>query len=204
MTELATSDNDTFLNFTSDLVRDVSLLENFINISSIADGLEPVRVYTNDDTPPQLIAFRILDMDEGLVVLEFSEPVSIDALVPGRITLRSEAASNPTEQHALTGGMPSYLDALKTIVEIRFNPEDLLTLKLMTVLATSQGTSYLSMEMGAIQDTAGNDVIAVSATVAVLVDVYQFDMSFPELVRYSFDLIMVPLASLSMMSWTTA
>ena len=191
-TDLATSINNTFLNFTSALVSDVSISPiatgNPINTSSLLDGLLQASEYTRDEVLPNLVSFLSLDMNEGLLSLQFSEAVEINTFVHSRFLLQNEAASTPSSPYPFTGGSVRYLDGFKTVVELSFNAEDLLQIKLMSMLAISQGSSFISIDPGAIQDTSGNNVTAIISSAALPVVVYIPDTDSPQLISYTLDL----------------
>ena len=186
--DLATSQNNTYLNFTSDLVTDVSVMRNPVNTTLLSLGLLQVRTFVPDSTQPSLVSFVSLDMDDGLLTLQFSEAVEIATLDPQHLTLQSEPHATPAEMWSLTGGTPRYLDSLKTMVELSFNAEDLLRIKLLNILASSRMTSYISVSVGAIQDTAGNNVVGITGSMALQVGQYVADDSSPLLVNFTFDL----------------
>lgn len=54
-------------------------------------SLLPVRTYTRDSSPPMLSMFVSLDMDEGKLVLPFSESVNAGTLDYHKITLQAQA-----------------------------------------------------------------------------------------------------------------
>ena len=54
--DLATSQNDVYLNFTTALVSDVAIMPNPVNTTSLSTDLLQVRTYTEDSTQPSLVS----------------------------------------------------------------------------------------------------------------------------------------------------
>ena len=161
---------------------------NPLNTSSVQNELLQVRTYTRDSECPRLVTFSVLDMDEGFLTVLFSEAVEIASLLPENIILQAMQAPIPMPAYTFTGGTPSYTNNLKTEVRLDFNAEDLLRIKLLSGLAASPATSYLSLSTEAIQDTSTNEVVERTPSIALQVVVYVSDQSNPRLVRYTLDM----------------
>jgi len=133
------------------------------------------------------VLFVFLNMDDGILTLQFSEAVEIATFVPEEFVLRSKQSSLPAEARLLTCGALRYLDERRTMVELEFNSDDVLQIKLLNVFASSQITSF-SVGMRAIQGTTGNNIETITASTALQVGQYFGDVSSPSLVRLTFDL----------------
>lgn len=68
-------------------------------------------------------------------------------------------------------------DTTCTEVEITFNAEDLLQIKLNDELAIADTSSFISLQPGAIKDTSGNNVMDVTPVMALMVSSYRADDS---------------------------
>ena len=192
-TDLATTMNNTFLNFTTDLVSDVSTTPNRfgnpVNSTPVIESLLQVRTYIRDAMRPRLVVFSVLDMDEGFMELEFNEAVEISVFNPRTLNLQSSPlAANPAPTHFFVGGIPSYLNTIKTRVRIDFSAEDLLAIKTLNGLAESVMTSHISLGAGVIQDTAANDINIITPGMSLTVITYQADVSSPVLTRFTLDM----------------
>ena len=149
--DLVTSRNNSFISFTSQLVSDTS--GNSI-IAVNEDEAQQVRDFNRDSESPMLTSFNSLDMNRGVFVLAFDEPVNISTVLFDQIALHNDNIGGGTFQ--LTGGNVTYTSATKEEIEIRFSDADLRQIKLRQDLATSDATSYVSFANGAVLDMAGN------------------------------------------------
>ncbi|KAL5489584.1 hypothetical protein EMCRGX_G018694 [Ephydatia muelleri] len=181
---LATSNATTYLNFTSDLVQDISSASNPVNTTSLLSGLWRVRTYIPDTTPPFLVRFVLLDMNVGELVLSFSEPMSLLSLNASQIVIQNSSSSTPLQYYVLTSGTASYQDPLETLIRVSLSAQDLLQLKTRPNLATSLATSYISMGNKTIQDVAGNGLLPVIAQAFS----YTRDSASPQLTNYTLDM----------------
>ena len=184
---IATSLNDTYLNFTADLVSDVANEPNPVNVTNIADGLLLVRSYTKDSVSPVLTSFTNLDMDEGTMILLFTEPVNADSLDYTMFTLQSDGSNTPLTDYQLTAGKAT-TDETRTVVTLTFSDSDLRAIKLNEDLAVTRDKSWLSVKSGGIEDTAGNGVTEITMLGALQAVQYQPDISSPIMISYTLDL----------------
>ena len=178
---LATSRSSAFLNFETSLVADTNgnLVVPIPNSSSLQAS-----TFILDSVSPRLLNFG-LDLNTGSLQLIFSEPVRASTLNRTGITLQN-AASLFSLSYTLTGGSVDSTDGLQNVVTILQN--DLNSIKLLSTLATSEADTYLSVTLGAIQDTNFNPLLAITPSTALQVAIYTEDITQPLLVSFSADL----------------
>ena len=180
--DIARSVDTTFLSYTSELLFDQNDLPiNERNCSTMGRPID-ASMYTPDTTPPQLASFN-LSINEGKLVLSFTETVRTARLQVNQITLQNDI-SNSTQFHMLgLDNSTRTFDGPTDIVTIYIAPGDLNQLKFLDDLAISNDTTFLSATAQAIVDTKGNYLVPVDA---LPVAVFEADMTPPVLV--SFDL----------------
>lgn len=153
MVTMATSQNNTYLSITSGLVQDQSG-NAVVNISSAA-GYQ-VQKYTPDTTCPSLDAFQ-LDINMGLLLLTFDEPVNSRVLNVTQITVQN-AKTAPTAKYTLTGGTLN-CSQYTLVVALVLSSYDLNLLKSKTagnMMATTSQNTYIQLTPSSITDTRGN------------------------------------------------
>ena len=138
-----------------------------------------------DTTGPRLVSF-ILDLDFGLLILQFSEPVTDLNAMPSAITLQS--ASNGTgTSYTLTGGI-LISQASKATLEVIISLEDLNAVKALLDLATSTANTFLSFTSNITKDYAFNEAEPIVSSNAVPVSSFIPDTTPPLLIDFSLDM----------------
>ena len=178
LTELATSNENTFLSVAPNLTTDYAFNEAIPVPSSDA---VPVAQLTSDTTAPELISFT-LDMDAAALALTYDETVNASSFDPTQITFENSPGS-PSISFTLTSGVVSA--SSYTMLLVILSPEDFNVLASEDQLAVSAMTTYLLAASGVITDTSGNPSIAVTG---VLVTVFTADVTAPELIMFTLDL----------------
>ena len=135
-----------------------------------------------DNAGPVLLDFD-LDMDIGLLVLHFNEPIESDSLTLPSITILSSPSND--QSYTLTGG--TVLSDDQKDISISLSDSDVTNLKL-TNFSKDFNSTYLSALSGYVTDTAYNPNTA-SAVDALQVDNFTADSTPPELDSYSLDLV---------------
>ena len=177
---LATGQDDTYISLTSSLVTDTS--GSPITPIDIENALQ-VQTYTNDSIPPELISFTLLDMNEGIITLSFSEPINASTIEFSEFTLHSDTSGDGP--FSLTGGNTSFPDPdTKLVLEIIFSAPDLRQIKLLQDLASNRDSSYLSFTSNAILDMAGNPVVAIEPTQPEQADDFIPDQTSPVVLSF--------------------
>ena len=214
---LATDENDTYISVTSDLIQDMN--SNFVTPLPIMDEA-PVGNATNetsddilrvqawhyepDITPPELQYFT-LNMEDGELLLTFSEPVRIGSLQYPSVTLQNMANGSVTgvQSVTLTGGSAMYLHQNKSNLVLYFTSHDKRQVKLMGNLAWDPrlDDTYLSMPEGTILDTSGNKLVEIPLNEGMFrtrlildslppaVDVFDIDLNVGTLTLYYNDFV---------------
>ena len=194
-TNLGTSIENTYLIYTSELIRDTSNIPAGIGrlpgnpVLPRTDGVDALQAsnITSDVTEPRVLQFSQLDLNAGTFRVGFDEPVDIDSFESTSFHLQStmSGGSNLT----LNGGTIQYSPAVAdlTEIEVEFSSTDLRDLKLITDLGTQQSDSYLFLDDGAINDVSGNPVVNISGDSAESVVTYISDSTPARLVYFSLD-----------------
>ena len=182
--ELAQSIENTFLSLTAGAVRDTALVPSAAIPTS--NALQVAQFFI-DGSRPTLISFD-LDMDTGILVLRFDEPVTPSSLVSSRITLQSERSSTPEASYQLPSGIPSTTASESTTLSVSLTSEAINILKATSNLAKSVNDTFLSVETGAVRDVYLNDLESVSPAFALQVSSYTQDMTDPMLNSFTLDL----------------
>ena len=157
-------------------------------INPIANGFaRPVRLYTNDTTPPLVESFEI-DLTAETLTLHFNESVDIMSLNVTQITLSPGPNYNESFVFTLTeNSFPETDENLPTIV-IKLGTLDLNAIKQNTLLATSRNDTYLYFAESTITDTFGNSVVEQNTTSALMAANYEQDNTSPRLTGFDLDL----------------
>eukprot|EP00118_Oscarella_pearsei_P023607 m.284220 g.284220 ORF g.284220 m.284220 type:complete len:7575 (+) comp40677_c0_seq9:1023-23747(+) len=174
---LAESNDTTFFTFTSGFVKDLSgndvaaiSPENSLGVSSFAA----------DTVKPSLDRVT-LDMNKGLLLLDFDESVVLETLTADKILIQD--SDFPIELLRLTDS--SILPSDGAIVTVKLGESDFTTLKLNTALATSVDNTYVSFS-GKIADKANNSFDVLFRAVKVLS--YIDDTTGPQLISIKLNL----------------
>jgi hypothetical protein len=156
---IAKAANTTFLTALGGLARDVATAPN---VFRTVVGL-PVSSFQADVTPPEFTAFSIFDATQGLIALQFSEPVNNVSVVNTRLALASQPVNG--RNFTLTGARSNVYadDSTKTTVYLYMTPADLLNLRLTPGVAVSTSTSFAFVDFGFLEDTSGNAILASAA-----------------------------------------
>ena len=177
---LATGVDDTYLSVSANAVNDVGGLSIF----PTSIGL-PVTTFVEDTTSPVLKSFT-LDVDEGLLMLSFSEVVNISSFDSAGLRIQSNP-DNTTSSVELGDSNPSSTaPASSFTVELSF--EELESIKQMVMLATEENTTYLSVSNSTITDMVGLPLAAIASNNAMVAFDHVADMTPPSLTNYSIDL----------------
>ena len=187
ITELATSENNTFITVTSSVVAD--MFGNLLTPILPSFGLQADRVLL-DKTSPELLGFE-LDMNSGLLTFYFSESVNATSLDPTQLTIQQFSSDEATaSSYTLTelSEQPLMVLYSVTVVQFYISTYDLNSIKAIVTLATSERDTYLSITSSFIQDQFGNNITAINSSGALPVLNYTRDSGCPYLQSFDFDL----------------
>ena len=181
-TMLGVSNSSTYLAITETTVADYS------NNSVVAIGGDNPLItsfFVPDMTQPSLVQFR-LDMDNGVLMLSFTEVISIDTLNISGLTLQSNPGASSLEQYTLQNATVSFVTL--TNIRVELSDQDVNAIKKLTSLATFDNNTYASINSFLVSDTVGLPVVAISAAEATQAFLYSVDESSPQLVCFSLNL----------------
>jgi len=196
LTNLATSPNDSFIALSTGSIYD--MFGNSVVDIPLTNAQQAL-AHDPDMRPPRL-EFFTFDLDEGLLVLTFSESVNITSLNASQFTLANgNSIFLPSYvEYSLTGGMAFVNDTnLGTnigianhdvVVRLELTEDDLNTIKAETMLATDRFNTRLFFSEGAVHDAAGNAISAVDASESFVSLGFTPDTTEPELDSFSVDL----------------
>ena len=142
-------------------------------------------VVISDTTGPRLVSFA-LDLDSGLLTLQFSEPVIDLKGIPSAITLQSASNGTGTSYTLTGGGLQS--QASTATLEVMINVEDLNAVKALLDLATSTANTFLSFTSNITRDYAFNEAEPIASSNAVPVSSFIPDTTTPTLIYFSLDM----------------
>ena len=136
LSDLATSESDTFLAFSDNLIMDM----NRNSVEGVAsDSAVRVRRYIVDRTQPNLYNFTI-DLETEVIVLTYDETVNGSSLNIPEFTV--QGSPGPSSSRRLSDSTHS--SNFSTFVTIFLGLNDLNEIKRLTGVATSVGNTYLS------------------------------------------------------------
>ncbi len=181
ISNLATSDSDTYIVASSYTVQDMS--GNALSAVTSDDALQ-VSEYTQDSTQPELLGFD-LDLSLEEILLIFSETVRATSLDPTQVTLQA-LPSGAGSTVVLSGGVVSQDDSPS--IALQLSEEDANLLKLFTNIATFEDNTFLSLTSSAVQDPGGNAVVPIPSNNAQQVSGFTADAVSPKLVSFTLDL----------------
>ena len=180
---VGTTENDTYIVLNNMTVFDMS--SNPVREILNGDGVK-VRIYNRDSIEPQLGNFS-LDLNTGILTLNYTETVDTRMFFPTEITLQSHANASDVEHNfTLTGG--NLLNEDDPFVRLRLTISDLNEIKRLIYLATDIDDTYISISSLQVKDMSGNSVTAITDDDALQAIDYVFDTTRPMLVNYSLDL----------------
>ena len=180
--ELAVADIRTFLSISDQLVDDMN--GNAV-IEVGLDNASRVSNYTADRTPPTLDSFT-LDLNNGLLLLTFSESVIGETLERFEITLHN--SSNGTGSRLMLDDLDVSLLPVNFTLSIQLADSELNELKRITDLATSVNDTWLSVSYGAVEDTNINKLVEIPVNNTQQAAGLIPDISHPKLVNFDVDM----------------
>lgn len=148
---------------------------------------DPLQVFQDpiDRTPPHLLSFSV-DLDEGLLTLDFSEPINMSLIILERFTLQSGRSDNFSLYSLKNSFVNTSEDS--SLLLISLTQTNLNEIKKDETLLVSRETSFLSFEFGAVQDIAGNDIPTVLQSEAREASSFTRDATNPSLLSFDIDM----------------
>jgi len=143
--------------------------------ANIAYATDTIAATTPDVTDPNFSSWT-LNMSTGHLVMTFDESVLASSLDGTGITIQ-DAATKTYAKRTLTGGTTASSNG--TSIDVALTAADLNAIKAESMLAKTQGTSYLILTSAVITDIAGNGVTAVINGAGVQASSYTADDTAP-------------------------
>ena len=182
-TDLAVNRDTTWITHTASMIEDMQRIDVVPRITDV-NALQ-VRTLFADSIPPTLIEFSEFNINDGYIILSFSEPMDTDGVSPRNITLHSSSTGG--EFYTLTGYRNSSArNALKTSLQVYLTDSDVREIRLISALALGRTSTYISLASGAFEDIAGNAVNAT--TTRFLVESFPPDTTPPILTSFTIDM----------------
>jgi len=185
---LATESSNTFLSFGSSAVVDMNVAPNNVVAVSDNDGIR-VTSYVVDSISPVLDSFA-LDLTAETLTLFFSETVRSSTLDVTQLRIQNNVSSadmwQTTTYRQLTGEVGVSGDLFALVVDL--TDADLNYIKRVRSLATNGENTFISLSSDAVEDMAGNNVVAIDSTNAQRTVGFDEDVTAPELVAFSLNM----------------
>ena len=185
LTDIATSSNNTYIIFSSDLVSDTS--GNEVNAIMNGRGL-PVKTFRADMVRPQLDNFT-LDMNQALLHLTFSETVDSSTFIVEEITLQDDRSNLMNRSVSLRPPSRDLLEQNDAVITVQLGTRDLNYIKATEMFGLSAADTWLTLTEDLVQDMNGNPIIAVPNGNAVTAAGFIPDTTRPRLLLYHFNFI---------------
>lgn len=139
---------------------------------------------TSDITPPSLVSCA-LDMNEHTLRLTFSEHVLAESLVDiSKIGVASSSLG--ANRFALTGGDAINIDPIT--LQVVLTTTDVNAIKGQYNLATTQDTTFVTLDSDAVTDAQGNGNVGVAPSAAMQVATYAPDTTGPRVLGAEIDM----------------
>ena len=180
--DLATNDSNTYITITDRLVEDTAGISNIPRLNG--STALTVQVFTMDMSPVSLVQFSELDLNLGILILSFSEPVDTDSINFQEITIQSSRTGG--ESVTLTNGVASNSDILE--VTIQLSNDDITNLKITENVATAQSNTFITLSSSSISDTSGNAITPITSSNAEPVSRFIPDSSIARLTTFLLDM----------------
>ena len=181
---IATNSSNTFLTTLNGLAEDTSGTPNTGIGSDLAVG---IRAFIMDTTPPELLSFT-LDMDNGEMVMSFSDVVDASTFDVSALTLQGQNNRVPLEWHSLSISSSSASSMDSFIITVSLGDSDLNRIKQIRPLATRMSNTYLTVRASLVDDLAGIDLTAITDGKALKVSRFTRDTQDPVLEKWVLDM----------------
>ena len=144
-------------------------------------------MFISDTTRPELVQFH-LDLNTGLLTLNFTEAVNSSSLAYAGLTLLSNNTDNlnATSEVELTN--VTVIAVNQSWISVNITKSDLDEIKAYLDLATNSNNTFLVIDAATILDTSGNTVVEINDTEAVQVSDLIPDTTSPVLESFDLDM----------------
>lgn len=180
---LATNISTSFISIGSGGLIDFS--QNSVDI--LPENARQVTNYIPDISSPLLLSFG-LDMNTGVILLHFSEPINYIHVHPSSIILQSRFSQGNSASFQLSN--LSYVVPRNGItIEIQLSEEDIRGIKETDNLARKVSSTFLRADSSMAADLAGNQMIPILDGFALSVSTFAADITRPIVQKISLDLV---------------
>ena len=175
-TDFGVSTGTTFLSLTSQ-----AIVDNAGNsIAALVNGTEAA-IFTPDTTAPEVSAFG-LDMDSGIMQLNFTEAVNASSLDVTRLTLTNADGSS---SFSLSASTKSTSNSHILYVYLR-STTDFDIVKALPTLCVNLASTRLNVAAAALDDMNNNELTAISS--ALPASAFNEDSTDPTVVSFALDM----------------
>ena len=179
----ATSAADTFISVANITIQDLAFVPNSVAPINETDPLGGS--YTADHTSPELSSFS-LDLNTDYLTLEFNEPINTDTIDFSRFTISGSMLVNaPSVSLSFGRVVSSIVSATHTIV-VALDASDLIALKTMQGVATTESNTFISVVASAVTDVTGNGINTIDH---MPVDSFTADSIKVRLLSFTLDMV---------------
>jgi len=154
-------------------------------------------VYTSDNRSPELHATRSFDlnMNDGYILMHFTETIKEDSFVAGSLTLYSDASSAVgVVSHGISSKSlveTNHADNVNsdfTSIRITLHKDDMDAIKNIPLLANNKGNTHISFAANTFTDVDGNPLVGIAHTSAKEAGLWFPDTTPPELNSFSLNM----------------
>jgi hypothetical protein len=163
------------------------------NLEELTDGNAiQASAFLDDYTPPYMKSFS-LDMDAGILLLEFNEVVDLRTLDTTKLILRNNANGTeygPAANYTLSATSQTPLEGHRgnaSLVPIVLSFTDLNNLKRMKTLGVDYNTTYLQFEQSLVADMVGFKIVERPPDNALRINILTPDTTAPRVEFFSMD-----------------
>ena len=179
---LAESQSNTWISMEANTIRDTS--ENSNPVLSSPLQLSPGG-YIQDTSTATLLSVH-LDLNQGLVRLNFSDVINAATISQTLLRIQNRAAGSNRSLNLTSSSQP--WDTSSDLVEITLSTSDMNSLKKDLNLATSMNDTFFSLSSSFARDVENRPVVPVPSSNAQRVAVYIPDTTDPQLLSYRLDM----------------
>jgi hypothetical protein len=184
--EIASTLNNTYLTFTSDLVEDMH--GNMVTPVVNGQGYR-VGCFVEDIIKPTLTQFH-LDLDAQLLYLTFSETINVTSFDVTQVTLQDYRTDMMNRTRQLTSESSHSPDPTDTtVIVVTLGYSDINRIKSIEMFATHINDTWIIVTDDLILDMNDNPNVAIINREAQVASNYTKDVTSPYLIEYHIDFI---------------
>jgi len=148
--------------------------------NKVSDTILNATIY-EDYIPPKLLSF-VLDMNLGLISLNFDEPILVSSIQSSDALI----SNNVGDTFALQNSTSLYGDSVSVVLNISKSLQNVIETNVN--VATQQSNTFLCFLSSFVQDLVGNQVVAVNCSNGLQVGQFISNTNLPRLLSYDYDL----------------